>query len=324
MEGKNAALIIWTYITPVIIIAGTIGNVLSLIVVTNPHCRKSSFTVYLSALAITDTAYLYFAALSEWLINVFALNYGSFGNFMCKVAGFLSFLTSQSSSWLVAALTVERTFCTYFPHKTKAVCVPRTGYIVVGTIIGVLFLTDAHLLYVVQESDVANNNTVPVGSACEVVVPGHETVYSSVFAWIDLGLYFLFPMLIVAIANSATVIAVHRRKSLTAALAVVNINREKRTRHFLIVTFLVSFAFVIFLSPVVIVGVVMPGIYFFKDDAFLKPNGSGIYYIIWTSVFNWSYLNHAVNFYLYILSGERFRQELKNVFCKSSAEQFLD
>ena len=165
MDGQNIALIIWTYICPSIIIAGTVGNILSLMAVTNRHCRKSSFTVYLAALAITDTTYLYACVLPDWLTHVFAIRLGSFGNSWCKVTWVLTFLTSQASSWLVAALTAERMLCTYFPHKTKTACVPRTGYIVAGTIIGILFLLNAHLLYAVQDSHKANNNTISLGTA---------------------------------------------------------------------------------------------------------------------------------------------------------------
>ena len=322
MEGQNIALIIWTYICPSIIIVGTVGNVLSLMAVTNRHCRKSSFTVYLAALAITDTTYLYACVLPDWLTNVFAFRLGSYGNTWCKVTWFLSFLTSQSSSWLIAALTAERMFCTYFPHKTKAVCVPRTGYSVAGMIIGVLFLLNGNLLYAVQETKAANNNTISLGTTCGIIVPEYETVYANIVAWIDLGLYFLLPLLVIVIANSATVVGVLKMNALTAALMAANSNRIKHTRHLLIVTFLVSSAFVIFLSPMMIFGVVMP--HFLEDTALLHKTDGGMYYLIFASLSNWSYLNHAVNFFLYILSGERFRRELKNVFCKPSAERFTD
>ena len=321
MEGQNIARIIWTYIPPAIIVAGTIGNVLSLMVVTSRHCTKSSYTVYLAALAIVDILYLYVTVLTEWLTKVFAVQFGSFGNLGCKLTWFLSFLTSQASSWLVAALNAERMFCMYFPHKAKAACVPRTGYIAVGTITGALLLLNAHLLYAVQESDVANN-TVTLGTGCGIVVSGYESVYVNIFAWIDLWLYFLFPILVIAIANGAFVVSIFRNKTLTAALTTANSSTIKRTRHILIITFLVSFAFVCFLSPLMIFGVVMP--HFHGDLALFLANDNNIDYIIWTSVYNWSYLNHAVNFYLYILSGERFRRQLKNVFSKPSAESISD
>ena len=322
MDGQNITLIIWTYITPSIIIAGTVGNILSLMAVTNRHCRKSSFTVYLAALAITDTTYLYVCALRDWLTHVFAIRLGSFGNSWCKVTWVLTFLTSQASSWLVAALAAERMFCTYFPHKTKTACVPRTGYIVTGTIIGILFLLNAHLLYAVQDSHMANNNTMSLGTVCGIIVPEYETVYVNAFAWIDLGLYFLLPLFVIVIANSATVVGVLKMNAVTAALTAVNNSRIKRTRNLMIVTFLVSSAFVIFLSPMVIFGVVMP--HFLEDTALFLTADGGNYYLIWACLSNWSYLNHAVNFFLYVLSGEIFRRQLKNVICKPSAEQSTD
>ena len=317
---KNITLVIWTFAPPAIIIIGTIGNILSLLTVTYRHCRKSSFTVYLAALAITDTAYLYVSVLSEWLINAFDINFGSFRNIWCKMAFFLSFLASHASSWLIVALTFERTFCTYFPSKTKTVCVPRTGYIVVSTIIGVLLLMNVHLLYAVQGSEVTVNNTF--STICEIDVPGYKTVYANIFAWVDLLIYFLLPVSIIVIANSATVVGILRRNSLTAALTTVNSNRMKRNRYLLIITLLVSCAFVIFLSPVTIFLVVMPNIY---EDIILFPaKDRNIIYLIFTALSNWSFLNHAVNFFLYILSGERFRRELKTFICKSSAERSAD
>ena len=320
MDGQNIALIIWTYAPPAIVIVGTIGNILSLLTVTNRHCRKSSFTVYLAVLAITDTAYLYVTVLSEWLANTFDIGFGSFWNIWCKMAYFLSFLASHASSWLIVALTAERTFCTYFPHKTKSVCVPRTGYIVVGTIIGVLLLMNVHLLYAVQKSDVKVNNTL--STICEIDVPGYETVYATIFAWVDFGVYFLLPVSFIVIANCATVVGVLKTNALTAALTAVNSNRMKRNRSLLIITLLVSCAFVIFLSPVMILGVVMPDLY--ENTAFFQAEDNSIVYLIETILSNWAYLNHAVNFFLYILSGERFRQEFKNLICKSSAERFAD
>ena len=110
--------------------------------------------------------------------------------------------------------------------------------------------------------------------------------------------------------------------AVTAALKAANSSRIKRTRNLMIVTFLVSFAFVIFLSPMVIFGVVMP--HFLEDSALFLTVDGGNYYLIWACVSNWSYLNHAVNFFLYVLSGRIFRRQLKSVICKSSAEQSAD
>ena len=40
---------------------GTVGNSLSIITVSNKHCKRSSYTVYLAALAIVDLLALYTA-----------------------------------------------------------------------------------------------------------------------------------------------------------------------------------------------------------------------------------------------------------------------
>ena len=49
---------LWAYLTPVIVLTGLVGNVLTLITVLNKHSKKTSFTVILAALAIYS-AYIF-------------------------------------------------------------------------------------------------------------------------------------------------------------------------------------------------------------------------------------------------------------------------
>ena len=183
-----------------------------------------------------------------------------------------------------------------------------------------LLLINVHLLYAIQESDVTVNNTL--STICGIDVPGYETVSANIFAWIDLGIYFLLPVSVMVIANGATVVGVLKRNNFTAAMTAVNSKRMKRNRYLLIITIFVSCTFAIFLSPVMIFLVIMP--HFYEELTFFPTKDSNIVYLIWTSLPNWSFLNHAVNFFLYILGGERFRRELKNIICKSPAERFAD
>ena len=58
----------WLIVPPIGFVFGLAGNALPLIIVTNKHCKKSSFTTYLAALAIVDAAVLTFGCLEGFLI----------------------------------------------------------------------------------------------------------------------------------------------------------------------------------------------------------------------------------------------------------------
>lgn len=127
---------------------------------------------------------------------------------------------------------------------------------------------------------------------------------------IDSFLSFFLPTLILVTANIATWIKVHRssRESLTSTTAVT----LRRTRHILILTSLISVTFIIFVTPMVVVMVIEA---FLADDPeYVLFNGETHAVLLFIS--EYLYLcNHSFNFFLYILSGKRFKNSLKAALC---------
>ena len=298
---------VWTYLPPVIVFVGTIGNVLSFIAVTNKHCKKSSFTTYIAAFAVVDTVFLFLVVLNSWLHFVFDIDLQEINTVSCKLIEFLILLFGHGSSWLIAALTVERTFCTYFPYKVKIVCRPRTGYIVIATIFLFLSALNLHELFGFGFEYHSESNRTD----CSFINIRYENFVLYYFSWIEFALYFLLPVLVIIVGNSATVIRVFRTN--TASLATSDVNRTRRNRHLLIITLLVSFSFIIFVSPVTLYFSLKP--YLFEDaDYFFSSSVAED--VVSTIVYHLGFMNHAINFFLYILSGKRFRRGLKAAFCQ--------
>ena len=136
------------------------------------------------------------------------------------------------------------------------------------------------------------------------------------WAWFEGLWYFWFPVVILVTANTATWIKVYRssRGGMTAMSALL----LRRTRHVMILTSLISVGFIVFVTPITVLFFVEAEVeddivyllYNEKDRAVLELIAECLYLC-----------NHSFNFFLYILSGQRFRNSLKAAFCKSTPRQ---
>ncbi len=93
---KQVVNLLNIYFTPVIIVIGTSGNLLSFLVFTITHLRRQSSSVFLASLAIADFGYL-FALLFIWLpwirINIFHRN------IICQMVLYLEAVFTFLSVW---------------------------------------------------------------------------------------------------------------------------------------------------------------------------------------------------------------------------------
>ena len=137
---------------------GTVGNILSIVTVTNKHCKKSSYTVYLAGLAIADLLTLYFAILAIPLPETFGSNLTVRSALFCKLHLYFLYLFSGVSIWLIVILALERTFAVYFPFKAKSVCKPKTALITIALLVAVFSVLNSHYLYGMQIQSAGSPN----------------------------------------------------------------------------------------------------------------------------------------------------------------------
>ena len=112
------------YLSPLILVVGTLGNGLSLVVLRDRSFQGNAIVFALSALAAVDTSVLYTALLRQWILNLTdnQLNVrDSLGPISCKLHLHLTYFLQQLSSWTLVVVTVERTVCVAMPLKAKVV-----------------------------------------------------------------------------------------------------------------------------------------------------------------------------------------------------------
>lgn len=149
------------YYTPLLVITGSIGNILSVLVFFKTKLRKLSSSYYLAALGISDTCFL-IALLIPWLnfINI-ALYHDEF---FCKLITFVSGLCSFLSVWFVVAFTVERFIAVLYPLKRQTMCTVKRAKIVLFclTIVGTIHSLPCIILSSTQFVDRVNQSVCDI------------------------------------------------------------------------------------------------------------------------------------------------------------------
>ena len=299
-----------SYLSILIVVFGTVGNGLTLLMMTSRQCRKSSFTVYITALAVVDIIVLWVWPFSYWLFDTFEIDIEGSHSAICKLSTLMTYWGQQVASWLVVALTVERFYCTHFPIQTRFYCHQKTGMKVVSALITVLLLINSHILYGFTTIEAYGNDSV-----CGIESGVYEKFFTSYFSLIEIVLLFLIPGVVIVICNVATVVKVSRiGQQLNSAVSEEIRGKVKQAT---IVTFIVSTTFIFLVGPLGIYVVIWPFAFSESADLYRDQFGSKEDMIVFAVVSTMAQIHHSVNFILYVASGTRFRQDLKMVLCGS-------
>ena len=141
----------------------------------------------------------------------------------------------------------------------------------------------------------------------------YETFFRFALGFIGFGAYFVMPFLVIVFCNIATVVKT-LRSGQNAGLPVSE--QEKRKRAILRVVLLVSFGFLLLVSPFTLYAAMRP--FLFDIEEYVLPQGTcnSLDAILLQVFGHMILLNFALNFFMYVLAGSRFRGDLKKVFCK--------
>ena len=289
------------YVSPCILIVGTIGNILTIIIMRKLGSRDASSTLYYMVLAIVDLLILYLGIFRYWLRELQGTDMRTLSVETCKLHTFLIHVFIGFSSWILVSLTIQRLVAVSFPLQVAILYTTRR--IVIGLIITivVLIFINLHLFWSLHFKD----------GICKYAT-GWE-VWEDTWQWIDMAIYCFLPFTILLLSYLMIIKQlVHLNGQRNRSFRIRQRNGiAKNTPMFLAVTF----TFLILTSPI---GIVQIGYYhFFPDEGKLTQSR----YILTFAIVNLLYyLNNASNFFLYCLSGRKFRKALLSLI-KTKREQ---
>ena len=300
-----------TYVPPFLLCIGTVGNVLSFCVLMRRSMRVTSTYNYLAVLALVDTLVLYVGLLRKWLAHLDVYDITAHSDWSCKLINMIVYTLTVSSVWLLIAVTVDRYIATVHGIHAQTMCTRRRAARVITAILIFFTLFHSHFLWTMELTKSTYTDSFHCRSAANFVF-----FVEKVWPWIDGFLYCFAPFAIILILNTMIIVQVIRsrrhRRNITRtfmtgeATPLATPRYAENSFRVTVMLLLISFTFLFCTLPMAVVMIVRAFLSY--ENITLQQIAS--YRLASTISELLLYTNHSINFYLYLLSGHRFRQEM--------------
>lgn len=307
----KAGVMIWKTVSPVLIIFGTIGNILTVVILSRRSIRKTTTGLFLIFLTISDLIVLYTGLLRQWLIYLFDFDVRQVGELACKVHTWSVSSSLDFSAWMLIAVTLERITAVWYPYKTRNKCSRKNAAILAIMILIVVLGLNSHFLYGYVSEISANAE----GRNCVRINDSYSVFINTVWSWIDLCVFCLIPFTVIVVGNSLIVYKVFksRRKAKPKLIPKNSALCRKDKRQTSMTTILVTLN-TVFLLTTLPISVYNIG----HVDWSSTSNQLTIARLeLWWAIVNMlMYTSNALNFLLYSVSGSHFRREVRRTLCQ--------
>lgn len=308
------AINLWKYGSPILLTLGSIGNLITFIVLMQRKNRGSSTAMYLTALALSDILILWTGLFREWIRYLNGKDIRTYGEFGCRLHIFLTYLAFQCSSWFLVTVTVERLIAVLLPHKIKNICNHRNAGIVILVIVILFMFLNGHWFYGFTVVQAYQDHNSTYKASCRERHDHTYVAFRRIWNWIDLCIVSLVPLVLLSLANITIIIRLlmRKRKSKTQIVpSALKLHSRKKTVSQLTVTLIiVNIAFLVCSTPLSLDIILIDKLPDFRTE----KHDYAVYMLRAAIVGLLAYLNSSINFILYFVSGSKFRDEVKH-FC---------
>ena len=296
------ATYIATYWFPILVPVGVIGNTLSFIVMIQPNNRKMSTCIYMAAVSINDNIMMYVCS-HVYLVGF--LQISRWNPIECKFVAFAALFGLQNCTFQILSMTIDKYVAIKWPHRAATYSTPKRARIIAMSLYVCVFIYNIpHFFF-----------SSVIGSQC--LAYGISSVMSRVYSWFSFVLNAIIPFTLLIHMNYVIVKTVRnsrklfrsndtntcmytRQKTMKTAENQVTIMLLMVTTLFLILLFPTYFRFIYLV--------------FAKRDTPSQYAKSRLIYEITSKLY---LSNSGINFLLYCISGQKFRNDLKDILCYS-------
>lgn len=186
---ETAELIISVIIPFIYIVIGTLGNIISILVLLHRENRRTSTNIYLIFLCLVDTISLY-----QWNLSrgVATLTNGQsiWGQslIMCKLSQFFPFYTLHTSAMFLTLVELDRSFLLRSRWYKQKIAKPLVALISCSIILVVLFAVDGFLFGFGVQHSTYNNSTGTVQTTLSCYSSWNNDIlnyYNIEFPWVS-------------------------------------------------------------------------------------------------------------------------------------------
>ena len=294
------------YWYPVLIPVGLVGNTLSFIVMVKPNNRKMSTCIYMAAISVNDNIMMCMC-FHDYLVYVVQIH--NWHSIECKLSVFTALFALQNCTFQVLAMTVDKYIAIRWPHKAATYSTPRRAKLIVIVLYMLVLIYNIPHLFL----------SSIIGKEC--LAYGISSVIAKVYSWFSFVLNAIIPFTVLIHMNYVIVKSVRKSREMFAADKRMTHQgadhgmetRQKRMKsaenQLTIMLLLVTTLFLILLCPT-----------YFRFIYFLfSKRDSPLAYANSMFLVQFTYKlyasNSGINFFLYCISGKKFRNDLKEILC---------
>ena len=211
---RKAAKDIMVYGAPFLLVVGTIGNVVSAIVLWRLLRKVLSTCVYVFVMMPVDLVALYIRCGNDWLVHTADVNVRHIAMLssksMCKIYPFVEDLALHFTIWMTVAMAVETAIVTMKPKDLMKICTIDRARAVVMLLVVLMVCVSAHCFWTYALIKIERTSYQRL--VCVTIRPGHQNTgdHFRRYVWPIMGILVtgLIPYLVIF---SCTVLTVTRR-----------------------------------------------------------------------------------------------------------------
>ena len=291
----QAALLIQRFWAPLLVCFGTIGNVFVIIVMgCTPKNRRVATSVYLVAIAVIDILLL--SILSLYWLTTEVLRAPIHGGRTCAIFSWLFHSASLTSNVLIVSMTIDRYIAVCHPVKAKVYCTHQRAKLTIGL---------AAVCCVVYTIPYWMTARLTNHSVCTVMTIKSRAY--TIYSWLTFALKSAIPFCILLAFNVAIIRGLRRAK---AAVADSKRGVAGREGQLTVLLLMITFTFILLTAPQH-----ATHIYYMYTDQAASIEAYAQFMFASHLSNKLFYTNNAINFLLLTVSGSKFRQDFKNLFC---------
>ena len=319
-DSEEEEEVVVQIMSPLILPIGIVGNILIIWILLRTRSRFASFANYFTALAVTDLLQLLLLLLPRYVESYVLARFEVDGHLMCRLYSFMYYFLLTTSSLLLAAMTSQRAAGVVWPHRVKTVrsdsfsCIAVCIIFVVAALLKCQALIKGQLLY----------DDCYFGSPDLAYVKDNLEGYVTV--WEHFLTVFMLPFSVILVSNYLLISGVNSSKRVTRIRvddvsqcdAAFSSGKQSLLRRswrrmvgylrsmnsITVIVVVTSLFFCSCLMPTFLVDILIFG-------KLVDPHSIShiLYHVLDMSV----YLNASSKFYLYCITGQSFRQELRRI-----------
>ena len=290
------------YWFPILLPLGLIGNTASFLVMIRSNNRKVLTCIYMAAISINDNLML-FCVLHDFLHVVSAMNIQKWYLLECKINTFFAFFCLQCATYLVLSMTLDKYIAIKWPHRAATYSTPRRAKIIIVTI------TCLVLMYNLPHFFITN---IVEGKCYGYSVKSNLT---KIYSWSTFIINGVFPFIFLIHMNYIIVRTVrkshrmftnsiHATGMMTRQKTMKSAENQLTTMLLLITTLFLILLFPTYIRFIYAAFVISDTPYKYATSLFIFEISYKLYVT-----------NSGINFFLYCVSGQKFRNDLKETVC---------